>query len=441
MAKKKADSEPNPAKRPRKKKAVQAQLDDSGNVANPINVPDNDDPGDETQRRFRYQHAYGVILLTGMFRGSLPYISLWCEHHDDYLAQRNGTFDSFQVKTRKPELGRWELTTDGFVSAISKFAVLETRFPGKISKFHFVSNACIADSDAEGKIGRSPVHLKTAVLAAASASELKAPLDKALSDLANSAESTVDCIFGLLKRLEFLTGPSLDDFEVVLSHTHISGIASCCSYPAYQLNAIRDELIQKVFDASSNFVDDPDKHWPCLNRADGNNPRLRAKQLLPSVVEDAIRAKSPPYFRYSPIATKTDARLTENNLTTLEKKLLRGHLRQQMETMRRRTISTEQHLLELAAAKPNEIRAIRNQLEAVVQGVCDDASLQTRHSGHIAGEAMLIQVQQRLQRLAEEQPNNIHNQSYDCLVGMAGLLTEACTVWWSEPFDLTEATA
>jgi len=441
MAKKKAGNEPKPAKRPRKKRVVQVELDDSGNVANPVNVPDNDDPGDETQRRFRYQHAYGVILLTGMAKGSLPYESIWCEHHDDYLAQSNGTYDSFQIKTRKPELGHWELTTDGFVAAITKFAVLETRFPGKIGKFHFVSNACVADSNADGKIGRSPVHLKTAVLAVHSASDLKAPFDTALTDLASSAKSTVDCVFGLLKRFEFITGPSLDDFEVVLSHIHISGIASCSSYPAHQLNAIRDELIQKVFDASSNFVDDPAKHWSCLNGSDGSNPRLRAKQLHPTVVEDAIQAKSPPYFRYSPIATKTDVRLTENNLSTLEKKLLRGNLRQQMETMRRRTVSTEQHLLELAAAKPQEIRQIRNQLESVVQGVCDDASLQTQNNGHVSGPAMLSQVQKRLQKLADEHPNNVHSQPYDCLVGMAGLLTEECTVWWSDRFDLTEATA
>jgi hypothetical protein len=259
--------------------------------------------------------------------------------------------------------------------------------------------------------------------------------------LARSANSTVDCIFGLLKRLEFFAGPSLDDFEAVLSHTHISGITSCSSYPTHQLNAIRDELIQKVYDASSNFIDDPAKHWSCLNGSDGNNPRLRAKQLLPTVVEEAIQTKSPPYFRYSPIATKTDVRLTENNLTTLEKKMLRGNLRQQMETMRRRTISTEQHLLEVAAAKPDAILAIRNQLESVVQGICDDASLQTLNNGEVSGPAMLSQVQQRLQQLAEGQPHNVYNQPYDCLVGMAGLLTEECTVWWSEPFDLTEATA
>jgi len=133
--------------------------------------------------------------------------------------------------------------------------------------------------------------------------------------------------------------------------------------------------------------------------------------------------------------------LIDNNLTTLEKKFVRGNLRQQMETMRRRTISAEQHLLELAAAKPKEIVGILSQLESKVQAVCDDASLQNKVDGDVSGPDMLRQVQTQLQKLADEKTiNMVHNQPYDCLVGMAGLLTEDCTVWWSEQFDLAEAT-
>lgn len=441
MAKKKAANQSPPLKRPRKKKAVQAVLDDSGNIANPTTVPDNDDPGDDTQRRFRYQHGYGVILLTGMSSRKLPYQSLWCEHHDDFLAQNNGTFDSYQVKTRTPELGAWELTTAGFVSAIAKFATLETRFPGRIAKFHFVSNARTLDSDAAGKTARSPDRLHAAIRNATSLSDLQDPFDKSLAALALDCNTTAACIFEVFTKLHFVAGPGLDDFEAILSHTHISSLESCCSYPMHQLNAIRDEMIQKVFDASSNFVADPAKHWSCLNGQGANDPRLLAKQLFPGVVDDAIRAKSPPYFRYSPIATKTDERLTGNNLSTLEKKLLHGNLVQQIDTMRRRTISTEQHLLEMAASKPKEIKSIRNQLEAVVQGVCDDAALHSLANGKLSGVAMLADVQKQLQKLADERPSNVHNQAYDCLVGMAGLLTEECSVWWSERFDLQEATS
>ena len=422
------------------KKIVEPEKDAAGNIASPIDVQDTDDSGDETQRRFRYQHAYGVILLTGISKGQLPYQSIWCEHHDDFLAQLNGTFNSYQVKTRAPELGAWELTTDGFVAAISKFAVLEARFPGKITKFRFVSNTRTSDSSAENKIGRSPNCLVASIAKVNRDAELAKPFDEALMKLADSCKTTTTCLFAVFKRLELVVGPSLADFEAVLSQTHIATIRDCHSLPAYQLNAIRDELIQKIFDASSNFVDDPAKHWSCVNGAAANDPRVLAKQLFPIIVDDAIRAKSPPYFRFSPIATKTDKRLSDNNLSTLEKKLVRGGLQKQMETMRRRTVSAEQHLLELAAGKPKEIVAIRNQLESTVQAVCDDASLHNTVNGTVCGPGMLRQVQQQLQTLAHEKPNNmVHHQPYDCLVGMAGLLTEECTVWWSEQFDLGEA--
>jgi len=422
-----------------KKKVTKPLLDNDGNVASPVDVHDIDDPGDEVQRAFRYQYAYGVILLTGIARRKLPYHSIWCEHHDDFLTQRNGTFDSFQIKTRQPENGNWELTTEGFISAIKKFATLETRFPEKISRFKFVSNTRASNSTAKKKIHRSPLQLHTAVSTATSESDLQEPFGKSLLALAVACDTTTACLFQVFKRLDLIIGPSREDFETVVSHMHVAEIETCQSFPPYQLNAIRDELIQKVYDASSNFVADPARHWCCVNGTADNDPRIRAKQLFPSIVDDAIQAKSPPYFRYSPISTKTDQRLTDNNLTTLEKKLLRGDLRPQIETMRRRTISTEQHLLELAAAKPNEICDIRNQLESVVQGVCDDASLQTQVNGEISGPDMLRQVQQQLQKLSDEQPNNVHSQPYDCLVGMAGLLTEECSVWWSKEFDVQEA--
>ena len=434
MAKKKASTP-----RTRKTKAVQPALNADGTVASPIEVRDQDDPGDETQRRFRYQHAYGVILLAGAATARLPYQSIWCEHHDDFLAQINETFDSYQIKTRVPENGAWELTTDGFIAAITKFTTLETRFSGKIARFKFVSNARTSDSNAESKIGRSPNRLLEAVSAAALHTDLKHPFGDALTSLATVCQADPKCLFDVLKRVDFVVGPSLDDFEAAISLQHIGGIESCARLVPARINAIRDELIQKVHDASSNRVDDPSKHWSCVNGVALDDPRIQAKRLSPSIVDEVIQQDRPLAFRYSPIATITDNRLTQNNLTTFEKKLVRGGLHQQLETMRRRTVSTEQHLLELAASKPQEIKAIRNQLESVVQGVCDDVHLQHSVAGQLLGPGMLSQVQQRLQKLAEDQPNLVFDQPYDCLVGMAGLLTEACSVWWSAQFDPQEA--
>ncbi len=428
------------AKKKVAKKAVTAALNPDGSSASPNEVRDESDPGDETQRRFRYQHAYGVVLLIGAFRGLLPYKNIWCEHHDDFLAQQNGKFDSFQVKTRVPENGPWELTTDGFIAAIKKFATLELRFPDKIGRFKFVSNTRTSDSTAETKIHRSPNHLLTAVTTTAALGDVKEPFITALAELAQSCDTTKECLFQVLRRTDLIVGPSLDDFEAALSIDHLARVDHCSTLVPAHINAIRDELIQKIHDASSNRVDDASKHWCCINGPPQADPRLLAKQLPVILVGDIVQQRRPVPFRFSPIATLTDERLTNNNLSIFEKKLLRGGLQSQMETMRRRTVSTEQHLLELAIRKPQEIKSIRNQLEVYVQGVCDDANLQAAAGGDVSGPDMLRKVQQKLEKTAEEQPDLVYNEPYDCLMGMAGLLTEACTVWWSPHFDTKEVT-
>ena len=77
----------------------------------PTAARDTKDPGDATARNFRYQHAYGVILLVAAKRGERPYVAIWCEQHKDFLAQRRDEVcDAYQVKTSRPELGAWRLS-------------------------------------------------------------------------------------------------------------------------------------------------------------------------------------------------------------------------------------------------------------------------------------------------------------------------------------------
>lgn len=53
----------------------------------PTDSRDLSDPGDVVQGKFRYQHAYGVILSVGMATGRLDYTAIWCEQQEDFLAE------------------------------------------------------------------------------------------------------------------------------------------------------------------------------------------------------------------------------------------------------------------------------------------------------------------------------------------------------------------
>jgi len=122
-------------------------------------------------------------------------------------------------------------------------------------------------------------------------------------------------------------------------------------------------------------------------------------------------------------------------LNTLQKKMICGGLAARYEVMRRRTLTAERKLLDLAT-RPNDGKAILSQIENVVLVECDDANLRASQKEDPYGPAMLIDVQDRLKRISETEPARVHRQPYDLLVGVAGLLTSECKVWWSEPFEL-----
>jgi hypothetical protein len=108
---------------------------------NPAEVRDTSDPGDTTARNYRYQYGYGAILLVAARCGDRSYVALWCEHHEDFLAQRSdGRFDGYQVKTSRPELGAWTLRHPELVKSIGRFVDLVSMFGDHIGRLFFVSN-------------------------------------------------------------------------------------------------------------------------------------------------------------------------------------------------------------------------------------------------------------------------------------------------------------
>src|SRR5262249_50450752 len=124
---------------------------------------------------------------------------------------------------------------------------------------------------------------------------------------------------------------------------------------------------------------------------------------------------------------------------TLEEKLKQGGLAEEVNYMRERERAAEYHLLEDVERRPDRYPALLTQLEQIVLGECSEAYLRARQSPNPYGSAMLIDVQDRLRRLAHERPEMIGHRSYECLIGVAALLTSDCRVWWSPRFALSES--
>jgi hypothetical protein len=410
-------------------------------TTDPTTVLDRDDPGDDTQLRFRYQHGYGVILLCGAATGALPYIAVWCEHHEDLLGEKpNGKFDSFQIKTATPEsLGPWKTSSEKFWKSVGRFVELDVKFPGKFDAHSFVSNVQCFDTNQPDELRKSPIKFFRAVKGCAACEDLDVVCAEVLQDLAARLKCDKSQLFETCKRVQIVKGPALDGFEASIAHEHLPKVDGCAALTPTELDGLRDELIQMVFNASSIAINDPSKHWCCVLGNDHINPRLKAKRLVvKDTMQDAIAGRA-LVFRFAPSSTSLRLGDGKRDLEILAKKLLTGGLVNQLDSMQSRTLSTEQHLLALVAQDADDAGKVINQLKELVQGTCADAEAIASANPEPWGLEMYRRVVTRLQKVADSQPDMVHRQPHECLMGVAGLLTEECKVWWSPRFDVKDA--
>lgn len=408
-------------------------------VADPTRRRNTTDPGDATSRNYRYQHAYGIIIMVAADRGVRPYVAIWCEHHEDFLAQRSDdVFDGYQIKTSRPESGAWKLTDGELTKSIGRFLDLVEAFGDKIGDLFFVSNKdfdrVTPESKNERQRGRCPGLFLEHVKSCSARSEIAAPFDSAFDELQATCGCSPEQLIAVLHRMDLVVGPSRGEFDATISNEHLPQLDDCRSLTPDQLNAFRDDLVALIHRASSLQVTDPIRHLRPLVAPRDGDPALAAKKI---VIADALRydgGSATPDFRY-PGDPKLDlgAGLKSD---VLEQKFDAAGLKEDIEYISERARAAEYNLLEDVMRRPERFPALLRQIEQRVHGELSEAYLRARQQTAPFGPAMLIDAQDRLRRVAADDAAIIGGHSYDCLVGVAGLLTGECRVWWSPRFPL-----
>ena len=407
-------------------------------MTSPTERRDQSDPGDQVIRKFRYQHAYGAILAIAMLTGQKPYNAIWCEQHEDLLAERNdGTYDAYQVKTRKSELGQWEINNEAFFKSVARFVALDQKFPQKIHHFYFVSNTEYSDSNAEKRKHLSPFKLLRGVSSVTTAQDVTSQLKEGFDLLVAKTGANADALFSVLKRLDLVVGPTERAYEDEICQRHIPKIPQCKSVSVPVLEKLRESLISLMGLAASLYTSDPSRDWVGLISEESRDPRLLSKRVTIDSVTLAVAEASEHGVRFSSDLGSLCLGALHEKHGVLQKKLIRAGLAARYETMRRRAITAEQDLLERATRQGDPDQEL-SQIENIVLGECDDANLRASVGKAPWGATMLIDVQERLKQISENNPRAVCNVPYEALVGVAGLLTSECKVWWSEEFDLEE---
>lgn len=413
----------------------------SATVLDPTRTLNAGDPGDRTLRNFRYQLLYGVILLVAASAGKRPYVALWCEHYEDFLCERqDGTFDGIQVKTRQPEDGYWKITDEPFVKTIGRFVDLNRRLGSRATLFHFVSNAkcdeVTPENGDERRRARCPKHLLEHVRAARSPTTIAAPFKAVFDHIQAQCGCSADELFDVLRKTDIVHGPSREDIDASVANEHLGGLTGFNQLPPRALADARDDFVAVVHRASSLQVTDPDRHLRGILDKNRRDPALAAKRLvvLETIIAPVAANGQPAFaFQDQPILSFGESAGTN---TVLEQKLRRGGLADQIDYLRSKERAAEFALMEDIMRRSAAYPALQTQIEQVVLGAVSEAHLRTRVEGATFGREMMIEVQNRLQAAAIDHAEQIGHHGYDCLVGVVGLFTSECRVWWSDRFDL-----
>lgn len=211
--------------------------------------------GAETQRRFRYQNAYGLILLLEpKMLGRPPYQSIRCEEKDDFLAEVSADeWHAFQIKTWAKPTRSWRIGDDAVRRSLARFCALRQTFP-QITRFHFVSNREVSWSPS--RPATDPADLcercrdepdfeswpETARAAFGSLVEALAPVH-ALT------------LREVLRRTHFVAGPSLHAFETEIRETYFDRWPAVGSLSSEERRRLFEVLVGRIGTAAASPVE------------------------------------------------------------------------------------------------------------------------------------------------------------------------------------------
>lgn len=443
-------------------------------MTRPDEILDPTDPGDDMQRRLRYQATRAVMLALSLLDEETDTEEVFCEHHEDILVKKRGSrFIGEQVKTKLDEGGPLRSIDKEVVRSIQRFASLESRHGEFFDGYVLGSNAGFWDEDkttsslpyllklaseaGDGKIPKNVLaYLKKLfpkpkrTRHAGAKTNLTDPVHANGStssgngqacDILKKWEKSIEYGIAVLKKLRAETLPSLRDMKAAL-------IDMLPTFPEVgdrlysELDTIADALIAEALKAAALAHETARDRYLVAFDDPGRiilDETLKGKRItrdrILAIIQRALPAR--------PDLCTCDHFSVEQmpqGMTILEKKMAAGGLSiGNIGLAKDQKASTEYLLLQWLHRNGKTATDERYQhLRTLVRSECQEAFDSTNTDTRPFGPAMLHEIRTRLRTRHQYEKGNLFGCKYEHLLGMVGVLTEDCTLWWSKEFEIHE---
>lgn len=441
----------------------------------PTAVLNPSDPGDETQRRFRYQHVKTAHYLLSLFDDTEGVEEVFCEHHEDVLIRyRGGQLRAVQIKTREDGRVPLKAIDDEVTKSITRFIETEKAFPNQIERFIL---GCNCGFWTEEKNGSNLIHLveearactptKVAKRVADYLKALCPPPPKPPKATAKAAKSgvapppptpppgpppephdkVVERALAVLQKLYPERGIPLAAMDELLLKSLVQCSLFSMNHTYGDLRAIADRVIAAVYAASAHRHASPKEQYfeicrePSKAHADSiiqgkRFDRKRAEETLRASACSGLNLSPTPFqIDWMPLGTrKLDAKMTAGGLTI-----------DQVNEAVHQKLAAEYVLSSwLMKHGKREANGRYQDLRSAVLTACNEAKQRVVAAATNAtppppyGSEMLRLARELIQNLHTQANGSLHGLRYDQLLGIAGVLTEECSIWWSDQFTIPE---
>lgn len=418
----------------------------------PANTLSLTDPGDDTQRRYRYQAFYAALISLELLIEDTEFEEVFCEHHEDTLIKKkNGKFVGIQVKTRQPGRDPFKADEEQIINSLCRFVEQDIQFPDCFEKFIIATNYTFWNEEKENS--RNLYYLIS--LAQEACINSSATLRKGLSNCVNQIKKCLEkrgnkgidqeSILDVLQRIELEEElPKFDDIESRLAK-QIPDFFTEAGETGYDdlLYAARG-LINRMFEAGSlQHVSGRTMYFSLFS----NHKQMKTasiidgKRISKTVVEQVLKERIHSNVLFS---TRNHIPIEElpKGFRKTELKMAAGKVSaNNIRNAKDYKYSTET-LLNRWIHKYGTSKASRqfDQLKLIISSECQEVYDQKYSIEKPFGHEMLIDVRERIRNRITKEPDLFFRCTYEHLLGVVGILTEMCEVWWSEEFDIPSET-
>lgn len=404
---------------------------------------DTADSGDDVQRRFRYQHAYAAIQCAKLLDPGCKHDTVYCENFEDILLRKKtGTFEGVQVKTRQFKGEPFKSTDVAIKKSIARFAGLEKKFPGQFDAYYFVTNHGFWDEKQDKNcivFLVTSIKNRCGIKGLPAKNDLRTYIAEICQDYGCAETDTVSAMLKMeLVGYESDLEKSPSDLRDV-----VAGLKEVEGYSGLVARRVADNLMFLTYSASSislggdvaslyDLVSDFAAHREALI--------LQGKTICVEKVKgviDSSIAKDADNLLVS--AHLVDADGIPPGMDILAEKLERGGLQaERIDKVKDFKASMEKLYLSWRYKQDVATANARlTHLKSLVEDDCVEAKIEA--STQKPTEYAPVMYQRLRQRLSERvilQAHPLFGATEEHLVGAVGILTEECSVWWSEKFDL-----